>query len=225
MASRQNESYPVLQLAICAGDMELSNACCVPQEKQCPLQGEGSEPPASCACYSWFLPLSVLLPASCSHLYCKILGKYCNMFSQLPLVPATLGILLPALFSTAFRPFSPGLPPSCLTLLYHSYDTFSNGKMCLTLFLCVSVILDHSSTLVNKNAKKTLTKIQHLEQPPGQQLIRRVFDNLDFHQSLNNGCKLTKAQHIIFCSTVCSISLPRTGHYLFKIIILKKMTS
>ena len=131
-------------------------------------RGGGSEPPASCACYSWFLPLSVVLPASCSHLYCKILGKYCKIFSQLPLVPATLGILLSTLFSPAFRPFllvsRPPVSPFYTIVMIH--DTFSNGKTCLTLFLCVSVISYLSSTLVNKNGKKT--KIQHLEQPPGQ---------------------------------------------------------
>ena len=80
-------------------------------------------PPASCIFYSRFPYLLLPLPApfrsgSRSPLCPISIAKYHEMLRNFPRffpVPATFGLPLPALFSPASRPFSPGLPPSCPT--------------------------------------------------------------------------------------------------------------
>ena len=66
-----------------------------------------SSTPASSKFYSCFPPLSVVVPSSLSHFYCKILRNVAKFFS---ISPASRHLWTPA-----SRPFSPNLSPSCPT--------------------------------------------------------------------------------------------------------------
>ena len=82
----------------------------------------GSERPASRTFYSWFPPLSILVSASLTHFYCKIITRYCkvflNLFWFLPPFDAASCLLFSCLLS-------PGLPHNCaFNIVVQFYDFF-----------------------------------------------------------------------------------------------------
>ena len=78
--------------------------------------GQGSEFPASCTVYSWFLPPTLVVPAAVCFFYCEILrnvAKFISYFSRIP-PPWVSSLLSPVHFPP------PLLPGSCPPVPLHS---------------------------------------------------------------------------------------------------------